>query len=123
MTTQTIDTLDGEPYFTSRVRLDERDYTLEFWYSTRSENYSLTIYDVEENLLRAGLRLFPLVNLLAPHRWDPRLPQGELIVACFVADQSPPKLGELGAGKRCELTYMPAADLAAVKAELRAEAV
>jgi hypothetical protein len=120
MATQTIPNLPDEPFHTLRVRLDDRDYTLEFLYSTRGENWSLSIYDEENEPVVLGLKLFTGVPLLAAYKRDERVPRGELFLVALGSDQSPPKLAELGDGLRCELTYYPEADLVDIAAELGA---
>jgi hypothetical protein len=111
---QTIPTLD-DPFYTIRVRLDEADYTLEFYYSTRQERTYLHLYDAEDNPLVLGLKMVPNVRLLRAYKHRAGMPAGELMVVCASADQEPPVLGELGLlddGKRCSLVYYPAAELA-----------
>jgi hypothetical protein len=93
------------PYYSSRVRLDDRDYTLEFWYSTRAERYYMHIYDQEEKPILFGLKLVSNVPLLRFYHHKPGVPAGEILVTCATLDTRPPVLGELGEGLRCELTY------------------
>lgn len=119
MATQTIPVLLDEPYFTSRVRLDDQEYTLEFLYSIRSETYSLTVFDSEENVLIAGAKLHVNVPIFYPYRAR-ELPPGELVVTTLSQDLSSPRIGELGEGLRCELTYFPLADLQQAGAEISA---
>ena len=113
---QTIPTLAEEPYYTIRVRLDDQDYTLSFYYSTRRERWYLTLLDAD-NVRLCSVKLLPGVELLAPYRYRAGVPFGELIVICG-EDGTPPKLGELGSGLRCELTYFQAAEMAVVRTEL-----
>ena len=56
-----------------------------------------------------GLRLVANWPLLKPYQWDERVPPGELAVADLTGDGTPPKLDELGEGRRCQLIYRPAA--------------
>jgi hypothetical protein len=111
---QTIPTLADEPYYTIRARLDDQDYTLSFYYSTRAARYYVTLLD-ESNVRLCSVKLLPGVELLAPYRYRPGMPTGELVVICG-GDGTPPEFGELGSGLRCELTYFPAAELAAATA-------
>lgn len=106
----TIPTLDL-PYYSTRVRLDDREYTLEFWYSTRAERYYLHLRDGEELPLVFGLKLVANVPLLRFYHHKPGMPTGELIVVCATPDTRPPVLGELGEGLRCELTYFTREEL------------
>jgi len=114
---QTIPTSDL-PFYSLRTRLDERDYTFKFNYSTRQSRWYLSIYDVENVLLVAGLKLVANFPLLKYYKFRDGMPQGDLIVMCTTADTAPPTLNELGPGLRCELTYYPQAELEALAAEL-----
>jgi hypothetical protein len=107
---QTIATSTTDAFHTVRVRLEDQDYTLELRYNTRSENYSITIYDAEDNILVAGLKVFTGVPLLGHYKHLPDIPRGELVPVTLSSDMSPPKLGELGKGRRVELTYFTEAE-------------
>jgi uncharacterized protein DUF6983 len=109
---QTVPTLPL-PFYTLRTRLDDSDYTLEFNYSPRAERYYLNLYSSEDVLLVAGLKLVPGVLLLRYYKYRDGMPQGELVVTATGADGSPPKLGELGRGLRCELSYFTVEELKA----------
>ncbi len=111
----TIPTLP-DPYYTTRARLDDRDYTFEFWYSTRSGRYYLNLLDAEETPLVCGLKLVCNVPLLRFHHHKDGVPAGELIVTCATLDVTPPSLGELGEGLRCELSYFTREELEAASA-------
>ena len=116
----TIPTLP-DPFYTIRTRLDDSDFTLQFRYSDRASRYFLNIYDVNDVLLVAGLKLVPNVLLLAYYAHVPGMPPGELMVTVLGAvDGSPPKLGEIGVGLRCELTYFTAAEVKAAAAAVLA---
>lgn len=112
----TIPNLSDEPYSSLRVRLEGQDYTLELLYSTRGNTYSMNVLDEELLPIAMGLKLFTGVPLLASYKRDARLPTGELFVIALGADKTPPTLGELGAGLRCELTYFTLAELQAAVA-------
>jgi uncharacterized protein DUF6983 len=109
---QTIQTLPLA-YYTLRTRLDNADYTLEFRYSPRASRYYLNLYDSENVLLAAGLKLVSNVMLLRYYHFRAGMPQGEIMVTATTTDDSPPALGELGPGLRCELTYFTALEVAA----------
>jgi hypothetical protein len=117
---QTIPTLQ-QPYYSIRTRLDGLDYKLDFRYNTRAERFYLNLYDAEDVLVLAGLKLVTGVLLLAYYHHLPGVPAGEIVVTATGADDSSPKLGELGAGLRCVLTYFPKADVARLKALVPAE--
>lgn len=107
MTVQLIPTSDA-PYYSQRVKLEGRDYLFRFAYNEREERWRLSIFDDEESPLLLGLKLVTNWELLQHYKADTRLPPGELWVMCTSGDDEPPKLDELGEGKRCELTYFTA---------------
>lgn len=113
---QTIPTLQ-QPYYSLRTRLDGQDYTLEFIYSVRAERFYLNLYDAEQVLLIAGLKLLSNVFVLAYYHHIPGVPPGEIMVTATSADDSSPTLLELGSGLRCVLTYFPIADVQRLRAQ------
>lgn len=104
-----------DPYYSLRTRLDGSDYTLEFLYSTRQERLYLNLFDSEERLLVAGLKLLTGVALLLYLHHLPGIPPGELMIVATGADDSPPKLTELGQDKRCSLVYFTAEETRALQ--------
>lgn len=100
-----IPTTPGAPYHTQKTRLDGRDYVLQFAWNEREARWYLSLFDEEEQPLALGIKLVANWPLLRFYRFDPRVPPGELMVVDLTGDGSPPGLDELGAGKRCELTY------------------
>lgn len=117
---QTIPTLLDEPFYTIRARLEDRDYTLKFRYSTRQARYYLSIYDEDETPLVVGLKLVTNLALLRFYHHRPNMPPGELMVTCMTADVRPPEFGELGADQRCQLTYFTHAEVAELVAAAQA---
>lgn len=109
---QTIPTL-AEPFYTIRVRLDDRDYTFEFLYSPRQERYYLSLFDSEDKPLVLGLKLVSDVALLRYWHYKEGIPLGELIVTSTGEDKSSPRLGDLLEDGRCQLTYFTKAEVAA----------
>lgn len=99
-----IPTDTEQPFFTQRTRLSDRDYTLRFTYNFRLERYIMDILDEEEIPIIVGITLLCNWKVLRYYQ-DSRLPAGELIVMSLTSDVTPPKLGELGIGARCELDY------------------
>ena len=95
------------PAYTMRVRLDGLDYRLRLRWHTREQRWRLDLYDAEEEPLVLGLAIEANRPLLRWYHSDDRVPPGELFAVSTIDDDSPPGLEELGAGKRCELTYYP----------------
>lgn len=103
-----------DPYYQQRTRLEGRDYVLSFAFNEREQRWYLTLADEAESPIATGIKLVANWPLLRPYRYDPRTPLGELTVSDISGDSSPPTLLELGEGKRCELLYWTAAELAAL---------
>jgi hypothetical protein len=100
-----IPTHGSAPYFSQRTRLDGREFELRFSWNERERRYYLTLADSEGVPLVGALKLVANWPLLRYSRHDPRVPPGELMVIDQTGDNAPPELGELGIGRRCELTY------------------
>lgn len=99
------------PFFDQTVNLDGTDYLLTFRYNQREARYFLTIGAPDGTVYTAGAALvcdFPLFSNCR----DSRLPPGRLFCQASGPDRTPPALGELGIGKRVELVYYDAAELA-----------
>jgi hypothetical protein len=99
-----LDTPRDVPFFTLRTRLDDKDFILDFSYNHREEAFYMSVLDSEEQPLALGVKVITNVSLL---RWffGDQFPAGDLVAASTTTDKSQPKLGELGIGRRCELTY------------------
>lgn len=105
MATLLIPTVLDAEYWTQKTRLDGRDYLLRFSYNQRLDRYFLDLLDDEETPLVQGIRLVTNWPLLRHYRWDERVPPGELMAISLQTDVTPPRFGELGEGRRVELTY------------------
>lgn len=103
-----------DPFYQQRTRLEGRDYVLSFAYNSREERWYLSLADETESPIATGMKLISNWELLHPYRYDPRTPPGALAVSELSGDGSPPTQLELGEGKRCELLYWTAAELAAL---------
>lgn len=104
---QTIPTLQGEPYYTQRTKLDGREFVLRFAWNQGLARWFLDIMADDGSMLVAGLRLVPNWPLLRFYQYDSRVPQGDLRVMTFDPTSEPPGLDDMGVGLRCELTYFP----------------
>lgn len=107
-----------DPYYPMRVRLEGRDYILDFDYNQREERWYLSIADEEERPIATGIKLIANWSLLHPYRYDSRCPPGQLTVSDISGNGSPPTQLELGEGKRCELLYWTRAELDAIAAAI-----
>lgn len=111
MAVLTVPTTPGVPFYSQKTRLDGVDYLLSFRYSQREDRWYLSIADSEELPILQGLKIVANWPLLYPHRYDPRVPPGELMAIDLTSDTSPPGLSEMGEGKRVQLTYFEAGTL------------
>lgn len=105
-----------DPYYQQRTRLEGRDYVLTFAYNEREERWYLSIADEAESPIATGIKLISNWPFLDAYRFDPRCPPGQLNVSDISGDGSPPTQLELGEGKRCELLYWTAAEVAEIEA-------
>lgn len=112
----TLDTID-RPYYSMRVRLDGQDFNFKFRYASRQERFYLSIYAADDTPLVLGIKLVCNTELVRFYRNKPGMFAGELAVVATSPDRTPPKLTELGIGKRCELTYYTRAELDAAGLE------
>jgi hypothetical protein len=91
-------------YQTFRVTLDGTDYSCALDYSTREECFLLSVYDANDQPIALDLKCVVLKPMLVYLRSRP-VPIGEFVVQDLSGNPATPKLGELGPGRRCELTY------------------
>lgn len=106
-----IDTDSVAPFWTQVTTLDGTPYLLTFRFNGRESCYYLDIDSVDgvTNFIK-GLKLvcnFPLLMYTSTGINPP----GELMCLSTNLDDSPPGIGELGAGLRCQLIYMTEAEL------------
>jgi hypothetical protein len=104
MSLKSIPTSD-DPFYRQVTALEGTDYVLTFNYNQRENVYYLTVSTADDVDIVRGIKLVCKWHLFAGHI-DTRLPPGILMVLPRTTDDSPPGLGELGAGKRCELVYL-----------------
>jgi|GEM_PF-1435203 len=110
-TSKVLPTVVGNPHYVMRTRLDGRDFILRFIWNQRQDRWYFDILSTAEEPIAVGIKIVANWPLLRFHRWDKRLPPGELMAIDLSGDRSPPRLNELAIGKRCELTYFPVTDL------------
>jgi hypothetical protein len=96
-----------------RTRLDGRFYVLELFWVDIEQLWTLTLYDAERNLLRAGLVLRLGEDILASTS-GPEYPGdglGKLRVWDTTRTQQDPGRDDLKRGTAVQLVYIPAADV------------
>ncbi len=105
--------VDGAPFVDQVVNLDGTEYLFAFRFNQREGRYYLTLGDPNGTAYASGealvcnLALFSLAS-------DSRMPPGLLVILPQGPDDSPPGLGEIGPGKRCELIYFSRNEFAAL---------
>lgn len=99
---------DGSTYYTTRVNLDGSDYDLAFSYAQREGRWYVDIYDAAVGtLLTAHLKVVLSWPMLRYYHHIPNMPAGELLCLTRTSNDSPPGIGDMGEGLRCELSYFP----------------
>jgi hypothetical protein len=94
------------PFFSIRTTLDGSSYTLTFFWAAREGRWYLTLRDLNEVVLVAGLKLIANWPLLRRSQHIAGIPPGNLTVVDYSAmGGEPPGFEELGA--RCKVLYYP----------------
>ena len=94
------------PLFSIRTVLDGQSYGLTFYYCAREDRWYLTIRDINEAVLVAGLKLIANWPLLRRCQHVPGIPRGNLTCVDYSAQGGEsPGLSDLGT--RCRLLYYP----------------
>lgn len=97
------------PYYDVVVDLDGVEFKLQFRFIDRDDAWYLTIFDINDVLLRAGIKIvlqWPILRL-----WqEATRPEGEVLTLNQGNITQPPTLNQLGAD--VVLTYLDAAEIA-----------
>ena len=111
MTLQAIPTpTSNTPFLTQTSTLDGTAFILNFAYNQRADCWYLSIATVDGTDLVNGLKIvtnWPLTRKVA----DPDMPPGEIYCFSGTTDASPARLADFDPGGRCQLVYLPAADM------------
>ena len=100
---------DEGPRWEVKVDLSGRRYTFNVSYNTRQDAWVMHISDVNGDLLIAGLRLVPGVNLLEKYRAScPTLPPGALVLVDRDGNARTAEVTRQNLSSRYALTYMVA---------------
>jgi hypothetical protein len=83
-------------FFTQRVELDGVDYLLEFSYNQRADCFFVTIKDERGEYILGPLKVVSNWPLLRWHRYEQRLPPGELWAIALNGKPDVPGYGVLG---------------------------
>lgn len=92
-----------------RVRLEATVIALRLNFNTRARSWTLDLEAEDGSPIVRGLRLVEGVDLLAPFRYDGRLPPGQLFVRDTSGAHRDPGRDDLRADVR--IVYRPAADV------------
>ena len=98
------------PFYTQRVRLDGREYSLRFRWNTCAERWRMDLLTDENEPIVLGMKIVTDWPLLRYYKFDPRCPPGEFFAQTLTQDTSPPGFSDLGIGQRVELTYYAATE-------------
>lgn len=102
---QRIIPLFDSPDFKQGVILDGKNYVLRIQWNTRGEFWSMSIYDGNETLLRAGIKLVQWYPLREQYN-NPELPPGEFVLV-DTSKEASLEIGrhDFGSGRNVELWY------------------
>ncbi len=95
----------SDPFYDQTVDIAGTSFLFRFRYNTREETWWFSILSVGGEAIVEGIKVVPGVNLLAPYKYNPLLPDVTLIALSSGDDDSPPRLEELGADARVQLYY------------------
>lgn len=111
---QVIATFPDDSNYVMRTTLDGVAYQLTFRYSERETCYYVDLALDDGTPLVGGFKVVCNISLWRNQRYNPQVPQGSM-VALNVTNSSddPPDIGELGIGRRVQLTYFTPGELAA----------
>lgn len=101
----------SDPFYDCQVTLDGRNYIFDFQYSSREERWYFDLSLNDGTPIAKGIKVVCGVSFLAKKRWNPNVPAGLLVAFSNGRDASPPKLDELGIGKRVKLCYVTLEDI------------
>lgn len=120
MTTFSIPVLasSSRPTVRQRVKLDGRDYLLDFSWNGRESRWYVTVLDAD-GVLICGSRKVVVGGRIANRTADPRAPLGVLCAVDVSGSDIDPGIDDLG--ERVVLGYFDAADIAAIEAAAAAE--
>lgn len=103
-----IPTAKNVAHYAQTTTLDGRTYRLEFDWIQRWQRWTLSLYTSGGEPLLLGAPLLSGNDLLAPHRWDDRLPPGSLGVFNSQDQGGDPGLTDFGTSGAFTLIYVPA---------------
>ena len=86
----------GEPLYTERVRLEDRDYVLRVDWNGREDRFYLGIYDTEDQPLLTGIKVIANWDFLSRSAWNAELPPGSLIAIDLEQGGEPPTYQDFG---------------------------
>jgi hypothetical protein len=103
------------PYFSEQIALDGVIYIFEFYWNERGSFWSLSIYDKNNNILIAGLRIVKNLNLLSNYSRPDIFPNGALVaMSQTLSDNTEISYEDLSSGL-VQLVYIPVSDYANIQ--------
>lgn len=104
---------DSRPALRWRSLLEGAWYSFRLAFNVRAQRWTLDLENDDGTAIVQGLRVVEGVDLLAPHRWRPGVPPGQLYALDVRGSHTEP--GRLDFSARIELRYRPEADVAALE--------
>lgn len=99
------------PRWVQDVALDGEVYTLRGRYNVRWDSWVMDIETADGEPILTGIRLVLNLPLFSPHRYDDRLPPGELLVVSpRELDTHDPQRNDIGDDADMRLVYVTADD-------------
>ena len=105
--------IETRPAMRWRSLLDGAWYTFRLVFNTRARRWTLDLENDDATPVITGIRVVDGVDLLAPHRWRPGVPPGQLFATDVTGQHTEP--GRRDFAGRIGLTYRPEADVAALE--------
>lgn len=102
-----IPTRSNSAHYSQTTTLDGKAYRLEFDWVQRSNQWTISVLSASGVSLLRGAALLVGNDVLAPHRWDVRLPPGSLGVFDAQASGKDPGLLDFGIHGPFVLIYVP----------------
>jgi hypothetical protein len=97
--------------FTIQIELDAITFILSFRWNVRGQAWYMNIFDKDNNLLKAGIKLVAKYSLLKQYRAVEGLPPGEFILADAEDDPLSGPMGFENFGTRYQLLYFNRSEL------------
>lgn len=100
------------PFYKVTVTLTGTEYVLDYQYNQREDRWYLSLYDTNGNAIYTGRKIVLSVPLFRKCATGNK-PLGDIFAQSLTADDTPPKLDDIGTDSRAVLVYYEPGELAA----------